>query len=1091
MKKLLVCSFCTLLLTYAFAQTPQRINSGDLITKGNELHNQGKYKEAINLYKQVPRNDTNYVKSLYELALTQMQDSAYNDALKTCEKALLQEDADQEMNLLLAYGSILDDMGNSERALRVYDSALLKYPNANAIWFNKGVTLMRLEKTDDAIKIFQSVLIKDPYYASAHFRLAQCALQQGQIVPAIYSCITYLLTSPAGTHSSNAIKLLDNISKGTEDVMSFVVETKTDATFATTEKILLSKIALDKGYKLQAGIDDPIVRQLQVVFEKVQYQPNSTNFWMQFYVPLFAEIRNKQAFEPMVFYAFSDVNIESVQRYIKKNANQIKTAANLVMDYFNTVRQTREINFSKRGAAPSMYHFSNGLLVGKGPVDAKENMIGQWEFYYPNGNLKSTGQFNQASEKMGTWRYYYNDGKLVGVDNWNNGKQTGEDIIYNRNDVVTVQSHYENNLLQGEKKSFFSLGHLYAHTNYKDGKETGTQVIYHSNGQKKIEASIKDDQYDGPYKSYYKNGQPEAVATYTNGKLNGTYQSFHENGQVSLTATYKDGSLQGQVTAYHANGKIRNTKTFVDNVIHGTETEYSTNGEIKHTIPYVKGKAQGLAEYFDEGKRYSTFEFDKDILRVARYFDKEGKEISKSERQKGMIQLINYNALGMKTSAIQYNDAAEKINADTYYYTSGKIKETNQYKKGKLDGISTGYYANGKKWFDINYKEDEKNGLITYYHMNGTLKSYGWYDNDLLNDDWVIYNEKGNMISRATYLKDDLVGVKETYFPNGKLDDEEVYENGWMKAIHQYDSTGKKIHTSTFKNGTGVIKYLHFNGKTSIEGNYVQGEYNGVFKGYFYDGSLSYSKTYSKGLLQGDYTDYFLGGKIATKGSYKDDNKVGTWKYYAADGTQWKEETFVDGEREGKAYYYFPNGKIEREIEYKEGNLDGTYKRFAEDGQLANVFYYKDDVVTGYSYLDKNSQLLPVKPLAGGNGKVLAYYSNGNVSAEMNYEAGSLVGDYKLYFPNGKLYYSAQEQFSLTHGKTEEYYANGNKKKEFGYFWNNEDGPYKEYHENGKIKEEGYYYNGFLHGTVLLYDATGKQIQTKQYYYGTLLNSSK
>ena len=42
------------------AQTSQAFNSGEIISKGSALHNEGKYKEAIRLYKQVPRTCSKY-----------------------------------------------------------------------------------------------------------------------------------------------------------------------------------------------------------------------------------------------------------------------------------------------------------------------------------------------------------------------------------------------------------------------------------------------------------------------------------------------------------------------------------------------------------------------------------------------------------------------------------------------------------------------------------------------------------------------------------------------------------------------------------------------------------------------------------------------------------------------------------------------------------------------------------------------------------------------------------------------------------------------------------------------------------------------
>jgi hypothetical protein len=40
--------------------TPELINSGDLIAQGTKLSDDGKYKEAIQLYSKISRSDTNY-----------------------------------------------------------------------------------------------------------------------------------------------------------------------------------------------------------------------------------------------------------------------------------------------------------------------------------------------------------------------------------------------------------------------------------------------------------------------------------------------------------------------------------------------------------------------------------------------------------------------------------------------------------------------------------------------------------------------------------------------------------------------------------------------------------------------------------------------------------------------------------------------------------------------------------------------------------------------------------------------------------------------------------------------------------------------
>jgi antitoxin component YwqK of YwqJK toxin-antitoxin module len=252
--------------------------------------------------------------------------------------------------------------------------------------------------------------------------------------------------------------------------------------------------------------------------------------------------------------------------------------------------------------------------------------------------------------------------------------------------------------------------------------------------------------------------------TYSNGKLEGPYKIYHDNGQLSKSGTYKNGKLHGEAKEFHPNGKLKKQQTFADDLTEGEVAEYNDDGVLIEKVTYKGGKAHGTAEYYDsDGVLFSTFLFEKNILKTARYFNKAGKEISKSERQHKNIDLVVFSPEGIKRSVTTYNDAAERINNDTYYYSTGKIKETNQYKAGKLQGISTGYYASGTKEYEINYAEDERHGLSTYYYPNGKVKSQGWYDNGNLSDDWTTYNEKGAAATRTTYLNNDITGYQESF----------------------------------------------------------------------------------------------------------------------------------------------------------------------------------------------------------------------------------------------------------------------------------------------------------------------------------------
>src|ERR1700744_1710936 len=92
------------------AQQIKLVNSGDLISKAAALYDSSKYKNAIALLNEVNRSDTNYVRSIYEKAISCEADSQYTEAIKLCKEGLaLKEQRDYEPDLYNTYGNTLNE----------------------------------------------------------------------------------------------------------------------------------------------------------------------------------------------------------------------------------------------------------------------------------------------------------------------------------------------------------------------------------------------------------------------------------------------------------------------------------------------------------------------------------------------------------------------------------------------------------------------------------------------------------------------------------------------------------------------------------------------------------------------------------------------------------------------------------------------------------------------------------------------------------------------------------------------------------------------------------------------------------------------
>ncbi len=297
------------------------INSGELLARGSALYDSGSYAPSIALYRKIDRNDTNYTRALYETSLSYYADSQFNEAIRYCQLAFaIGGSPNLEPDMYNEYGNAIDAGGNPEKALLVFDSAILKYPAYTLLYMNKGTVLLKLKRDHEAELLFQKALLIDPYSYSCHFKLGIAALRQGKLIPAMLSFIGYLLVNPEGRYEGSCISLLSSISKNEDDIQAYVnnrKETPAD-NYQLLEQIVQSKIALDSKYKPIIHLDDVISRQIQVVFEKMEYEEGNNDFWVQYYMPFYKEVFKANRFELFINHIFANVNLPEIQNYLKR-----------------------------------------------------------------------------------------------------------------------------------------------------------------------------------------------------------------------------------------------------------------------------------------------------------------------------------------------------------------------------------------------------------------------------------------------------------------------------------------------------------------------------------------------------------------------------------------------------------------------------------------------------------------------------------------------------------------------------------------------------------------------------------------------------
>lgn len=1090
---LLALFFSLVLLNVSGQDNNPLINSGEILKAGNTLHDNKEYQKAISEYQKINRSDTNYADAIYELSYSYYADSQFNKSLEYANLGM-KLFPHKFSTFSMQAANCLDEPKKPDEALLLYDSALKRNPYSAILYFNKGIVNYRFERYDEAKKNFQQCLLINPYYTSAHYFLGNTFLFNGNLVAALLSYNTYLLIAPDGKYSANCINTLSSISKVSDEIVEYTRKKNSsrEDNFNVQQEILLSKIALDSKYKLKADLEDNIVRQIQVVHEKLEYNKNDKGFCMQFYVPFYVNMMKKDHFEAMIFTMFSGVENKTITNWNKENKKRKQAFLDEASPYFDLIKSSQILDPSQRESASVNFVYEDGRLIGKGMLtkDKDPHVTGKWEYFYESGALKAKGVFNEKGEKEGEWNYYYENGQLKEKSNMLNGEATGlsEGWFDNGNKWYTEQ--YSNGKTNGKQTSYYYNGNLRTITQYKDGKKEGEQRYYDTKGQLSTIENLSDDKLNGLARNYHPNGNLKNEMNYVNDEEDGTYKSYYPSGKLNQQGNMEKGKRQGLWTTYYESGGISEKTVYLDNEITGEFTEYYENGQLSSKGTYYKKKIDGKTEnYDDDGKIFSDATYEKGRLREINFYDKNGKLISTTTTRRGAANIVFYNAQGFKSQEGYFNKDGYKDGKFTSYYNSGQVSEESNWKEGVKQGSQVTYYPNGKVKETKTFIDGEEDGYVKDYYINGQLNSEGWKVKDKRQQSYLYYNAVGDLTAREYFLNDELQGYSEFFEPKRKVPTSEYkYDNGWIESIIQYDSTGATLCENKFAKGSGPLIYKYPDKKKSSEGAYQHYYLEGPYTYYYFDGSLSAEGFFRNNERDSTYKSYYYGGVLAIEGKYNNGEKTGAWKYYYENGKKREEENYVEGKLNGENKLYLSNGSLDKILHYKDNELDSTYDMFSEKNQLILRFNYKDGYVKSYQYEEKPGIFCNPIPIPGGNGKVLAKYPNGQQSAVLTFADNNLQGERKLYYPDGKLYTDGNRLGGFNDGSFKCFYPTGTIWKEENYVLGNLHGLCKYYYTNGKLEKEENYYADELHGVCRYYDEQGKLKQTRVYHYGSLVS---
>ena len=120
--------------------------------------------------------------------------------------------------------------------------------------------------------------------------------------------------------------------------------------------------------------------------------------------------------------------------------------------------------------------------------------------------------------------------------------------------------------------------------------------------QLSFERMYQNNLLHGTYREWYSNGQMKTQATYRNGQLDGSYLRWYSNGQPQITARYRDNIRVGPFVEYYKNGKPKASYNYSEyGWLEGAQTHYRYNGFKMRQETYVSGKMVGRKYWRHDG----------------------------------------------------------------------------------------------------------------------------------------------------------------------------------------------------------------------------------------------------------------------------------------------------------------------------------------------------------------------------------------------------------------------------------------------------------------------------------------------------------
>ena len=331
-KTILLCTLFAFTSNCVCAQ--QKEEADNLVQEGVVFQDKGDVDSAFSRYNLALKMDRDNLAALAEMAYSYLSIDKYEESIGYSKRALKTHPHDPVLKTVyVSYGNALDGEGKPEKAVDVYDEGLKNFPDYFQLYYNKGISQIKLNKTGDVLLSFERSATLNPKHASSHNAIGRL-LYMTKKIPSLLAFCRFLTLEPDSKRSSanlmNVQKIMNEhvSNKGanhvTVNVSPDLLDTnkkKEKNNFSGAELILAVSSSLDYDSSNIAKTDvEKFIRKISMLCKYLQEtEKDNYGFYWDYYVPYFTEMNDKGLTEVFAYIAFASSEDPTVKVWLESH----------------------------------------------------------------------------------------------------------------------------------------------------------------------------------------------------------------------------------------------------------------------------------------------------------------------------------------------------------------------------------------------------------------------------------------------------------------------------------------------------------------------------------------------------------------------------------------------------------------------------------------------------------------------------------------------------------------------------------------------------------------------------------------------------